>query len=244
MRPALKSTSRHLSPQISSRRRPAESPSLMPIARARPQRLNRGRRPRPGAPRDPSGRGARPASCAWPCPPTRPARGLPACPVPSSGPPDAARPDRSIMAQRRPANCRYVTSSHVSRPPGRGAGGVRAGVSRLARPGGDPNPFISLIYSASSTPGTRGHPSSASSCHSRRAALACPEAPVPQDDAHRHRSRAFARLALEPPLVALYGGCNFRRPDGVAQRPLERRLAQEVHEIEEGAQVRLGICGR
>ena len=87
-------------------------------ARARPRRLDQGRQPRPGAPRGPSGRGARPASCAWPCPPTRPARGSPACPVPSPALPPPVRPDRPIMAQKWPSDCGYATSSHVFRPPG------------------------------------------------------------------------------------------------------------------------------
>ena len=97
-------------------------PGLPPApACHRPQRLNQGQQPRPRAPRGPSGRGGRPTSCAWPCPPTRPVRGSSACPAP-------VRPDRSIMAQRRPSDCGYVTSSHVLRPSGRGVGGARAGL--------------------------------------------------------------------------------------------------------------------
>ena len=81
--------------------------------------------------RGPSGRGGRPTSCAWPCPPTRPVRGSSACPAP-------VRPDRSIMAQRRPSDCGYVTSSHVLRPSGRGVGGARA---RGLTPGRRPQPI-------------------------------------------------------------------------------------------------------
>ena len=53
--------------------------------------------------------------------PSHPARARLVC-LPS------ARPDRSIMAQRRSSNCGYVTSSHVLRPSGRGVGGARAGL--------------------------------------------------------------------------------------------------------------------
>lgn len=49
------------------------------------------------------------------------------------------------MAQRRPVNCGYATSSHVFRPPGHGAGGVRAGASRPGAREATLNPFISLI---------------------------------------------------------------------------------------------------
>ena len=69
--------------------------------------------------------------------------------LPARRHPRPSRPDRSIMAQRRPSNCGYVTSSHVFRPSGRGAGGARAGTSRPGHPGHGPSPCVSLIYSAS-----------------------------------------------------------------------------------------------
>ena len=50
----------------------------------------------------------------------------------------SVRPDRSIMAQRQPSDCGYVTSSHVLRPSGRGVGGARA---RGLTPGRRPQPI-------------------------------------------------------------------------------------------------------
>lgn len=80
-----------------------------------------GRADRPRAP-SPSSRGTWPASCTWLRPPTRPARSSPVCPLPCRALPLPVRPDRPIMAQKRHANCGYVTSAYVPRPSGRGVG--------------------------------------------------------------------------------------------------------------------------
>lgn len=80
-----------------------------------------GRADRPRAP-SPFSRGTWPASYTWLRPPTRPARSSPVCPLPCRALPLPVRPDRPIMAQKRHANCGYVTSAYVPRPSGRGVG--------------------------------------------------------------------------------------------------------------------------